>query len=86
MIASNSHRSARNVREQSRRVLRDVKGLGSMAIDAARERGEEALDQGRDMLEGYQSDLRKIVVSNPFRSVLVALGVGALLGFTLRGR
>ena len=86
MVASNSQRNARNVREQSRRIVRDVKGLGSLAADAAIDQGEDLLDAGRDVVRRYQGDLQKMVSAHPLKSLLVAIGVGTLLGLTLRGR
>jgi ElaB/YqjD/DUF883 family membrane-anchored ribosome-binding protein len=95
MISSNSHRTsgARNLRDQSRRVLDDVKQLGSIAVDNVgdgterlKERGREILDSGRETVERYQGQVKKYIAANPFKSLLLAVGVGTLVGLALRRR
>ena len=87
----NSHSRANNMKDQSRRVLRDVKGLGSIAAENVgeaaqrlKERGRGALAAGRQGLRKAERQLLDIVEEHPFKSLLVAVGVGALLGLTLR--
>lgn len=94
MINANSHRAgARNLRDQSQRILRDVKELGSIAADNVgdgtdrlKARGKEILAGGRETLERYQGQVRKYIAANPGKSLLMALGVGTLLGLALRRR
>ena len=95
MISANSHRSttARNLRDQSRRVLDDVKGLGTIAAENVGDRAEQLKQRGKDLLASgretvgrYQGQVKKYIVANPFRSLLMAVGVGTLLGLALRRR
>jgi ElaB/YqjD/DUF883 family membrane-anchored ribosome-binding protein len=89
----NANSRANNMKDQSRRVLRDVKGLGSIAAenvgDAAqrlKERGRGVLAAGRQGLRKAERQILEIVEEHPFKSLLVAVGVGALLGLTMRRR
>lgn len=99
---SSSNRSAISDRaqtlgDQSRKVADEVRELGSMAVagasealqavkergsqafDTARERSKVGIEKARDGFEGYVSE-------NPFKAILMAVGVGALLGYGLRSR
>ena len=89
----NATSRANNMKDQSRRVLRDVKGLGSIAAENVgeaahrlKERGRDALAAGRQGLRKAERQLLEIVAEHPYKSLLVAIGVGALLGLTLRRR
>jgi ElaB/YqjD/DUF883 family membrane-anchored ribosome-binding protein len=95
MISANSHRTtgARNLRDQSRRVVRDVKDLGSIAAenvvagrDRLKARGRELLSDGRDAIGRYQGEVKKYIAANPFKTLFMAVGVGTLLGLALRRR
>ncbi|MBL8840410.1 MAG: hypothetical protein JNL90_02650 [Planctomycetes bacterium] len=86
-----SHASGRGVREQSRRILRDVKELGAIAVDdlgdgtdRVKARGKKLLADGRHAMARYQDEAKEYIAENPFKTLLVALGVGTLLGFVLR--
>jgi ElaB/YqjD/DUF883 family membrane-anchored ribosome-binding protein len=95
MISANSTRAAggRNLRDQSRRVLRDVKDLGSIAAENVvdgkerlKERGKEMLADGREAIGRYQGEVKKYIAANPFKTLFMAVGVGTLLGLALRRR
>ena len=95
MISENSHRATatRNLRDQSRRIVRDVKDLGSIATDNVTDgaerlkaRGRDLLASGRETVGRYQGQVKKYIAANPFRSLLMAVGVGTLLGLALRRR
>ncbi len=92
-VNSRSPTGGRNLRDQSRRVLQDVKGLGSIAVDNVsdgtdrlKERGKELLASGRESIERYQGQVKSYIAVNPFKSLLMAVGVGTLLGLALRRR
>jgi len=92
MMSGNS-RHANTMKEQSRRILRDVKGLGAIAVDNVGEaadrikaRGRNAVAERKRTVERAQERLVDAVAEHPVRSLLIAIGVGALLGFTLRRR
>jgi ElaB/YqjD/DUF883 family membrane-anchored ribosome-binding protein len=81
------------VRQQAGRVRAQAQTLvrtaGSSARDAFgrfQERGSEVLDEGRQRLQRAENGFEQHVAENPFRSVVIAAAVGALLGFALRGR
>ena len=79
------------LKDQSGRVLDDVRELGQMAASSAsvganeiRARGLEALKSGRDRAVALKGNLETSASENPWKSVLIAAGVGALIGFALR--
>ena len=81
------------LRQQAGRVRTEVQALGTVARTSARdavgrlkERGSEVLGEGRERLQRAEDGFEQYVAENPFRSVLIAAGVGALLGFALRRR
>lgn len=91
MVNANSR--ANNMKDQSRRVLRDVKGLGSIAAENVgeaaerlKERGRGVLASGRRGMQKVERQLLDLVEEHPFKSLLVAVGVGALLGLSMRRR
>lgn len=77
---------AQSLIEQSQKVADDVRELGSIAVGSASdalqavgERGKAGVVKARDGIEGY-------VAENPFKALLIAAGVGALLGYSLSRR
>jgi ElaB/YqjD/DUF883 family membrane-anchored ribosome-binding protein len=81
----------RSVSEQAERVGDEMKDFGRHAKaevgDAAsklRERGEDALESGREMLESSKNELEQWIAENPMKAILVALGVGAAIGYAIR--
>ena len=83
----------RNLSEQSHRVLEDVRELGHVAMESAgeaagqlRERGSAALEAGKERAGAAKGQFDKVVGDNPMKSVLIALGVGAVIGYALRRR
>ncbi len=92
-MSSHQRSNASPLRQQAARVRSDVQVLGGMARTSAREavgrlkeRGAEALDAGRQNLKRAERGFEQRVADNPVRSVLVAAGIGALLGYALRRR
>jgi ElaB/YqjD/DUF883 family membrane-anchored ribosome-binding protein len=82
---------ARGLAEQSGRVMEEVRELGHIAASSAtdavkdlREQSAEALKKGKQRLTGLSEDFGQSVSANPWKSVLIAAGVGALIGFVLR--
>ena len=79
--------------EQTGRVAADVRELGSIALSNAgdaltsvKERGNELLEKGKERYEDAKDGLGTYVGENPLKSVLIAAGVGALIGYLLRSR
>lgn len=67
-------------------ALKNVKERGSEAVEKARERGSEALEKGRERMSEARDGFEGYVSENPFKTVLIAAGIGALIGYSLRNR
>lgn len=85
--------AAHTLGEQSARVVADVRELGNIALSGAgdalqsvKERGNELLEQGREKYDDAKDGFERYVSDNPFKSVLIAAGVGVLIGYALRSR
>lgn len=79
------------IQQQSERLVEEVRELGHIAREAtgdalrrARRRSEETLDSGRRSVRHGADEFEGLVVDNPLRSVLVALGLGLLIGLFVR--
>jgi ElaB/YqjD/DUF883 family membrane-anchored ribosome-binding protein len=75
--------------EESSKIIDDASELGRRAMSTAghavkglRDEGQAALESGRKKALRYKDRFDGLVSENPAKSVLIALGVGALLGFT----
>jgi ElaB/YqjD/DUF883 family membrane-anchored ribosome-binding protein len=84
---------ARSLAEQSHRVLDEVKGLGDSALATAgdavhhlREQGAAALENGKQKAGVAKQRFDRVVGENPMKSLLIAMGVGAVVGYALRRR
>lgn len=87
---ADSSTGGRSLGEQSHRVVSEVQELGRVALDNAgqaaarlREKGSEALEHGRENAVKAKGELDRVISANPMKSVLIAAGVGAALGFVL---
>jgi len=85
--------STRSLSEQSHRVMDEVKELGNTALasasDAAsqlRARGSAAIESGKQKAVAAKDSFDTVVGENPVKSVLIALGIGAAIGYALRRR
>lgn len=79
--------------EQTSKVAEDVRELGHIAlsgagdaIQAVKERGSEMLEKGKAKAEDARAGFEGYVAENPFKTVLIAAGIGALIGYSLRRR
>lgn len=68
------------VREAASDLLNESKKLGNEIY----EEGAQRMHQAEDQIKEYSDDLMKKVQENPFRSVLIAGGIGFLLSALLR--
>lgn len=73
--------------EQAKEVTEDVRKMGETVRDAAQEKLEQAGDmaveccrQGREKVHGVACACEQFVQQRPLRSVLVAVGIGWVLG------
>lgn len=83
----------RSFGEQSSRVAEEVQELGRVALANAgeaashlKEKGQAALEAGRDKAKDAKGRFDDIVSEHPMKSVLIAVGVGVVLGYALRSR
>ena len=80
-----------NLTDAGGKVARDVQELGSLAADSVadtvgklKEQGRELLSQGKESAKKAEAQLERFIGDHPIKSILIAVGVGALLGFTFR--
>jgi len=85
--------STRRLSAQSGKVIDDVRELGRVAVAEAahaashlREKGRRALGTGVKKARRAKLRFDELIAENPVKSLLIALGFGALLGFALRRR
>ena len=84
-------RSTEQLKDKAQQVGQEIKEMGSQVRDVAREQYEnlrtqasEYYDQGRQMVNEYQQTLENYVQEQPVKSLLIAAGVGMLLGILWR--
>ncbi|MHB1038704.1 MAG: DUF883 family protein [Pirellulales bacterium] len=73
--------------KQAKEVTKDLRKMGSIARDAVQEevaivgeRASEYYEQGRDRVHGVACACEQFLRQQPLRSVLIAAGIGWLLG------
>jgi ElaB/YqjD/DUF883 family membrane-anchored ribosome-binding protein len=73
--------------EQASAVSKDIQGMGSLAKDVAHEKLEElqenasaVYERGREQVRDATRTLERFIEEQPLTSVLIAAGVGLLLG------
>lgn len=71
-------------------VADDLAELGTHAGDLARQRYErmkssasDLVQEGRERVEDMERSLEEYIADNPIKSVLIAAGIGLLLGKTI---
>ncbi len=67
-------------------ALHTVKDRGATALESAKEHGREAVSSAREQLTRSRDGLETYVTENPVKSMLVAAGIGALLGYSFTRR
>lgn len=79
--------------DESSKLVDDARDLGRRALSTAghavqglREEGAAVLETGKQRAAQYKSRLDDAVAENPIKSLLIAAGVGALLGIVLARR
>lgn len=92
-LGEQTHKVAEDVRELGNialsgasDALHSVRERGAEAMEHARERGQELLDKGRERAATARDGFETYVADNPFKTVLIAAGIGALIGYSLRNR
>jgi ElaB/YqjD/DUF883 family membrane-anchored ribosome-binding protein len=92
-LGEQTHKVAEDVRELGNialsgasDALHTVRERGAEVVEHARERGGELLEKGREKAVTARDGFETYVADNPFKAVLIAAGVGALIGYSLRNR
>lgn len=68
------------LRDQAQQVKEDVREMGRLAKQAATDQVERARDRGLEL----EDQVLDYVRAQPLKSVLIAAGVGVVLGFVWR--
>jgi ElaB/YqjD/DUF883 family membrane-anchored ribosome-binding protein len=91
--ADTGEQATRSLSEQSNKVLQDVRELGSIALENVgqtvnrlKDQGRGTIAKGRQRVQQAKGGFETLIADHPMKSLLIALGVGAILGITLRRR
>ena len=79
----------KNLSAKSERLVSNMSDISRSAVDGAGRAVETIKEQGKRALKAAnraQIQVRDYINGNPGKSVLIALGVGSLFGYLLRGR
>ncbi len=75
------------LKESAQQVQQNLRSIGSQARDAASEKfndlkqqANEYYDQGREQAQEWEKGLEQYVQEKPIQSLLIAAGVGLVLG------
>jgi ElaB/YqjD/DUF883 family membrane-anchored ribosome-binding protein len=88
-LRNNRHATARRPRgdPQARTVTQDIQELGGLAKEMAQEKAAQLRasvaeygEEGRERVQQVERSFAKYVAEQPLTSVLIAVGVGLLLG------
>ncbi len=85
---ASAHRSVSDrLGRQTKEVTKDLLELGEIAKDAAeeklgqlRENAAEYCEEGRDTVQHVQQSVEQYIGERPLKSILIAAGIGLLLG------
>ncbi len=79
--------SQADLRDKASEVGQNLRDLGGQVRDAAREKYDQLsdqaknyYDQGREMAQDWEQTLESYVQEKPVQALLIAAGVGLLLG------
>ena len=67
-------------------ALQSLKERGADAVEGVRDHAQKSLQQGKQQLGKARDGFEDYVAENPFKSIMIAVGVGTLLGYSLRSR
>jgi ElaB/YqjD/DUF883 family membrane-anchored ribosome-binding protein len=70
------------VREQARELRTQARDIGAQAVEAA----SEYYQQGREMVQGLEQTLEAQIRDKPIQALLIAGGIGLLLGLLWKRR
>jgi ElaB/YqjD/DUF883 family membrane-anchored ribosome-binding protein len=86
MAIGTASEALENVKARGSEALENVKARGSEVLDTVKEKGGEVLSETKERAVRAKDGFGDYVAENPFKSVLIAAGIGALIGYSLRNR
>ena len=85
--------TTKKLKEQTKKVKEDLRELGSIGREASTEQLGKAkvstarfMEKGKEKAIKFEHKVEDYVKAKPFKSLMVAMGTGALIGFLLRRR
>ena len=92
-IQGQGQRTAEQLKEKASQVGQDLREIGGQVRDVAREQydrlrhsANEYYEQGRQTAREWQENVETYVQEQPVKSLLIAAGVGVLVGLLLKRR
>lgn len=85
-VGTSFREAARAIGDAARELWRDGRNRVAGAVHHGSERASDLLHAGRDRVVDLRSKADHAIQARPLTSVAIAAGVGALMGFLLRGR
>lgn len=86
-IESQAGDQAQNLGAQAEQVTQNLRDLGGQVRDAAREKysqlsdqAQDYYDQGKHKAQEWEQGIESYITEKPLQSVLIAAGVGVVLG------
>jgi ElaB/YqjD/DUF883 family membrane-anchored ribosome-binding protein len=80
------NRLATDARSTIDETVETVREKASDALDSGREKAEGLLEQGKKRVKRVGQDFEELLFDHPYSSVLIAMGVGALIGYMIPRR
>lgn len=79
-------RVGEQLRETAAMAREDIREMGTLASQAAREKAQDLYSRGRERAKQWEEGLETYVREKPVQSLLIAAGVGLAIGFLMRRR
>jgi ElaB/YqjD/DUF883 family membrane-anchored ribosome-binding protein len=86
VTAADLRRQVANVGDDLRKLAQEVGSMASGKFRSAQSSLGDAYEAGKDRVQEAEENLMSYIRIHPLRSVLIAFGVGSLLGFLTRKR
>ena len=85
-MANGQSKTTDQFRETAAMAREDLREMGTLAKDVAREKAQDIYTRGREKTKEWGENLETYVRDQPVKSLLIAAGVGLALGFLMRRR
>jgi ElaB/YqjD/DUF883 family membrane-anchored ribosome-binding protein len=90
---SDGHSAAEDLKDKAADVVEDVRAMGGQVGKVAREQYEnlrskasDYVEQGREKAEEWEDSVESYIKAKPVQALLMAAGVGVILGLLWRRR